>query len=418
MRLQITKPEIKKHRVELPSSKSQTHRALFLAAINREPTNILRASTCDDTLATFRALKSLGADFTELNFNKTSCRHPIGKIISEEIDCWESGTTARLILPMCTAGDRPVLLDGAPGLRRRPFKPLLKALRQLGGKLEETAEGLPLRIYPSQLEGGNIEFGGIPSSQFISALLLAAPLMSNPLEISWTQPPPSFPYIQQTIRLMRKAGLKLEESPHSVWADNRPLSRPLTFRIEPDYSAVAFWGVLALITGMEIELPGVVRSGLQGDEVILDILAEVGGKIRTENRAVTISGEIVRPLDIDCRNTPDLAPALAVLALFAPAPSTLRHITHLRVKESDRIAAIQKNIASLGGNSELVEQDLIIRPTRNYTPAVIDSFNDHRIAMSFAVAGTRVPGVVVSRAECVRKSYPNFWQDFPWWREL
>lgn len=418
LKVQIIAPASQKHVVRLPASKSLTHRALFLAGINGKETVIANASVCEDTAATHGALQSLGAQLSRLSPSQIDCQRSIGRVNNDAIDCRESGTTARLILPFCTAVDRPVWVDGAPSLRRRPFAALLRALKALGCKYETAGNGLPIRIFPSRLSGGSIQFGELPSSQFISSLLLAAPLMENHLEIHWSCRPPSFPYIEQTVRLMERSGLAVQLRDDGILAENRPLQQPLTFQIEPDFSAVAFWGVLALISGIEIELPGVVRSGLQGDEAILELLNQAGGIVQENKDGVSIRGEVSRPLKVDCRNTPDLAPALAVLTLFAPSPSTLYGVQHLQVKESNRLAAIQQNIAMLGGKSEVNEDSLTIYPQHFYRPAELDSYNDHRIAMSFAIAGARIPGLIIKNAGCVDKSYPNFWRDFPWWQPL
>jgi 3-phosphoshikimate 1-carboxyvinyltransferase len=223
---------------------------------------------------------------------------------------------------------------------------------------------------------------------------------------------PSLPYITMTYKLMQRLGFPVAFEKRDINITAGKSHYDWYLRIEKDLSAASYWILLAMINRCKVILPGVDLPSLQGDARIFEIAAEMGSRVMLFSDRIEIEGDIRKGLKLDCSEIPDLVPALAVLALFAPAPSQLRQIKHLEYKESNRIAALRQNIAALGGNSNYRRGDLIIYPQKKYHGGLIRTYMDHRIAMSFAIAGTRIEDVRIDCPECVSKSYPNFWQDF------
>jgi 3-phosphoshikimate 1-carboxyvinyltransferase len=252
----------------------------------------------------------------------------------------------------------------------------------------------------------------------VTALLLAALWMEKDLQVHLPEHVPSLPYILMTVKLMKRLGLTLDHHGSSIWVESKPPEFDWTYTVEKDLSAASYWVVLSLINNIPVTLPGITLPSLQGDERIFEIAESVGGRIMLFENRVEVSGEVSKGADIDCSDIPDLVPALSVLALFAPSSSIFRNIKHLEYKESNRIEALRENIHALGGKSIYEDGTLSIKPVKKYQGAPINTHGDHRIAMSFAVAGTRIEGTSIDEPECVQKSYPEFWKDFSSWRNL
>lgn len=400
--------------VSLPHSKSLSHRIAILAGLNRGRTVIENFLLADDAEITLSALANMGMQ-ARRDGGRLEVSHPIGRVREGEIYLGNSGSSARFLLPLAAFLDRPVRFYGDPRLHQRPFEELFAALGELGIRFSAPGNSLPATVYPGKMAGGTVYLKNLRSSQAITALMLAGLWMETDLVIHLPQEIPSAAYIRMTHQLMARLGLEVEYSGMQIRIKAEKPSAEWNYAVEKDLSAASYWVVLGLIHEARIILPGVSLPSLQGDERIFSIAQEAGAEVVYYPDRVEIQGGIRQGVDIDCREIPDLVPALSIMGLFAPAPVKLRNVSHLQYKESNRIAVIRHNIATIGGRSEYRDGCLAIFPQKGYRGGRINTFNDHRIAMSFAIAGSRIPGVIIDNPECVSKSYPEFWSDFTFW---
>jgi 3-phosphoshikimate 1-carboxyvinyltransferase len=229
---------------------------------------------------------------------------------------------------------------------------------------------------------------------------------------------PSLPYIKMTADLMKRLRLNLDFSKTQIRVEALQPDLDWTFNVEKDFSAASYWVIFALLNRTKVTLKNMNIPSLKGDEEILNIANTVGAEIMLSSDKIVINGNVTHPFDVNCEKTPDLVPALGVLALFCPSACHMRGVKFLEYKESNRVQALQDNIRQIGGKSEYKDGVLTVIPQKNYHGAQIDTFNDHRIAMSFAMAGTRISDIVINNPNCVGKSYPGFWDDFTYWREV
>ncbi len=377
-----------------------------------EASTVVRPLLSDDVKITFAALGQLGfpaqQDDESFRFETWEAAAPS---VPREIWVGNSGTSARFLTALAAWRGWPCRIDGVARMRSRPMKPLIGALTQLGADIRCRDDCLPFEIAPAQLRGSAVQIDASQSSQFLSALLLIAPLLPQGLSIEHGGRIASRPYARMTVEIMRRAGIELEEE-----ADFYRVRRGQNYRlsqveIEPDYSSASYFLAGAALSGGTVRIPGLRRDSLQGDRAILDILEHMGAQIQVTSRGVELKSAPLQGVEWDCNTCPDLVPTLAAAALFAERPSRLKNIAHLRYKESDRIQAVIENIRRLGGSAEMIGEDLHITPAPLHG-ARLPAYNDHRIAMSFALVGLRIPGVVIEGAESVQKSYPNFWDDF------
>jgi 3-phosphoshikimate 1-carboxyvinyltransferase len=400
--------------IELPSSKSITHRLFILAALNQGHAVISDPLIAEDTQLTRLALEKMGAVFEEKG-NQYHVTRPIGVTKDSEIYLANSGSSARFLIPLGTFLDKPMRFFGTERLHLRPFSELLAAIGSFGHKYKDTNKSLPLTTFPGQSSGGEITFPILPSSQIVTALMMAALKMQKNLTVHLPEGMPSLPYIRMTANLMKRLRLDVQYSKSEIHVEANQPKLDWMLSVEKDFSASSYWIVYALINDVKVVLKNMNVPSLQGDEEILRIAEEVGAKVMLYTDRVEISGTSVKSFDLNCEDTPDLVPALSVLAMFSDKSCKLRRVKLLEYKESNRIQAIQENIKVLGGKSEYKNNILTIFPQKNYKGGIINSFNDHRIAMSFAVAGTRIDDVVINDPHCVDKSYPEFWQDLACW---
>jgi len=404
------------HEINLPSSKSITHRLFILAALNQGLTRIQNPLLSEDTLLTRKALETMGAIFQEEEGGLLVSK-AIGQVQGNEIYLGNSGSSARFLIPLGTFLDKPVRFYGTDRLHKRPFTELLGAIRTFGHQVEATQNSLPVRTFPGHSSGGAISFPILPSSQIVTALMLAALRMQKNLTIRLPKGMPSLPYIRMTANLMKRLRLNVTYSANLIRVECGEPKMDWLLPVEKDFSAASYWVVYALINGVKITLKNMNVPSLQGDEEILRVAELTGADVMLYKDRIEINGRINKSFDLNCEDTPDLVPALSVLALFCNAPSRLRKVKLLEYKESNRIEAIRENIDTLGGRSAYKDGQLTIYPQKKYHGGVVKAFNDHRIAMSFAVAGTRIPDVIIDEPECVEKSYPKFWHDFKYWKK-
>lgn len=413
----INKPYIAEIDIDLPYSKSVTHRIYILAAFNLGKTRILDALDSYDTNITRDILVNLGAEF-EINNDEILSKSTIGNVLKTECFLGNSGSSARFLPPVASFVNKKIHFYGDDRLHERPFFELIDAVQKLGGKIESTNSSLPFDVYPQPLSGGDLSFNSLPSSQIVTGLMIAALWMENDLTMHLPDITPSLPYITMTYKLMKNLGLQVELNNNDIFVKSGKPDINWNFNIERDMSAASYWVIFSLINGIKVKLSGVNLPSLQGDEKIFEIAEMLGTKVMLYSDRIEIEGEMEKGMNLNCRDIPDLVPALSILGLFSPQPITLSDIKHLEYKESNRVEAIRQNINTLGGKTEYENNNLKIIPQKNYQGGTIKTFNDHRIAMSFAIAGTKIPNVIIDNPDCVQKSYPDFWKDFTFWEEL
>lgn len=388
-------------RVSVPPSKSHVHRLLIAAALCGESreTGIHCIGENADIAATVRCLSALWTDILrEGDWFRVGRDFPLHFFQPRSpLDCGESGSTLRFLLPLCAVkrrehpGHYAITLTGAGRLPSRPNGPLLEALRTHGARIH--GDFLPLTV-DGGLFAGDFALPGNVSSQYFSGLLFALPLLSGDSTLTYTSPLESMPYVDLTLSVLRQFGIRIEDMENG-WRipGNQKYTSPGTVEAEGDWSAAAFWlGANSL--GNAVAVKGLNRASCQGDKAVEALLPQIGG-------------------EIDVTDTPDLMPILSAVAAALPGKTTrIIGAARLRLKESDRIAAMAKTIQALGGKAEELPDGLVIHGAK-LKGGTVDGMNDHRVVMSAAIAATACQGpVTILGAEAVNKSYPHFWRDF------
>ncbi|GJF29044.1 3-phosphoshikimate 1-carboxyvinyltransferase [Kitasatospora sp. NE20-6] len=396
----------------IPGSKSITNRALLLAAAALGPSLLRAPLVSDDTVAFRQALEALGVPVTgqDDGWRVTGTgRGPHGRA---RIWCEDAGTAARFLPVLAAAGSGRFEVDGTPQLRARPLGPLADALVRLGAGVTAGPDGgLPLVITTTGLQGGEIALDSTTSSQYLTGLLLSAPLMRTPLTVH-AAGLVSRPYIDMTVALMRRFGATVEEGPGGSLRVSGAY-RATDLRIEPDASTASYVFAAAAVTGRSVTVPGLGRDSLQGDLRFVEVLRRAGARVEigAEDTTVTGTGPLRGGFDVDMGDISDTFMTLAAIAPLADAPITVHGIAHARWKESDRIAAVAGNLRTLGVEVTEGPDRLTVHPGP-VRPGLIACHRDHRIAMSFSVLGLRVPGITLDDPACVGKTFPEFHTEF------
>jgi 3-phosphoshikimate 1-carboxyvinyltransferase len=410
-----------------PGSKSLTNRALVLAATARGECVLTNVLFADDTRVMLDALKGLGfAVDIDVENHAVRVVGQGGRIpaSSGEIFCGNSGTTIRFLAAMLSLGRGTYTLDGVPRMRQRPIGPLVTMLRNLGVRVEHTMEDgyPPIRITANGLPGGFVKYGSETSSQYLSAVLMAAPYARNEVHVDLVGPQTSWPYVAMTMQLMDAFGVtpELVRDPQTGQPKRIIIPQhayaPTSYPIEPDASnATYFLAAAAVHPGAKVTIEGLGKRSLQGDVGFADVLHRMGADLVFGRDFMTIKGtDRFEATDVDLSTMPDTAQTLAVACLFADGPSTIRGLHTLRVKETDRLAALATELKKLGAETDIEGDDaLTIHPPEDgkLRTAAIATYDDHRMAMSFAIAGTKSAGVTIKDVECVNKTYPQFFSD-------
>jgi 3-phosphoshikimate 1-carboxyvinyltransferase len=400
--------------VNIPGSKSVTHRYLIMAALAEGRSWLHNGLWCDDTRYTAGALERFGAQIR----HSPKAIEVIGtggvlSCPSEPIYLENAGTSMRLLTAVACLGRGSSVLVGNERLHTRPMEELLVALEPLGGKVESLQERgyPPVRIQGSGLRGGSTTVNASRSSQFVSAILLAAPYAARPVEIA-VQGLVSKPYVDVTLDGMAKFGAEarwLDKKNLRVEAPGRYLAG--SYHVEGDCSSASYFWAAAAITGGKVLTADILHESRQGDLAFLDILCRMGCRAEWHDHGVTLYGGELRSIEVDMKDMPDMVPTLAVTAAFAQGTTVIANVGHLRIKESDRLRAITEGLEKMNVQVEEAEDRLTIRGG-NARGALIACHNDHRIAMSFAVAGLVAEGVRIDDEMCVNKSFPQFWKTF------
>jgi len=401
-------------RVRVPGSKSLTNRALVAAALASGPSTLRGGLRSDDTRVMIDALRALGCAI-DTDRDVWHVRGSDGRLQAPAttLDAGNSGTTARFLSAACALANGPVVIDGNDRMRERPIDDLVRALRALGVECEILgADGCPpLRVAGGGIPGGEAWIDARRSSQYVSAILLAAPYAERDVELSLIDGAlVSRPYVELTLQLMHEFGAKAcwsEPGRLTVSAGRTYLGRD--YGIESDASSAVYPLCAAAIAGGRVRVDGVPEDSLQADFRVLDALERMGCKVERlpESASVTGPDGALTGIDIDMNDFPDAVLAIAVVALFAEGITRIRNVANLRIKETDRLAALETELRKLGARVHADPDSLTIEPAP-LCAAEIDTYDDHRMAMSFALAGLRVPGIVIRDPGCVSKTWPDY----------
>ncbi|MGA2913154.1 MAG: 3-phosphoshikimate 1-carboxyvinyltransferase [Methanoregula sp.] len=396
-----------------PPSKSYTHRALIAGALGTGTTTILHPLFAEDTRLTMHALGMLGVSVSctpeQVVITGCSGRFPNDKETLLDLD--NSGTSLRLLTSLALLCRYPVILTGSQRMQERPIAPLARSLLSLGGSvtfLEK--EGYPPLKVNGHLQGGRVIVDGTISSQFISSILLAAPYAETGVELIIPYPLSSRSYLDITLDVMRAFGAHVTRDGYARFSVSN--STPYvgkTYAIEGDYSSASYFFAIAAICGGRVTVKNLRPDSVQGDRRFPDTLKSMGCTVIYTEDAVTVerTGDL-QGITIDMSSSPDTVQTLCMVAAMATTPTTITGISHLRFKESDRITSTAERLRVLGGNAVVEDDRITIRPSP-LRGTLIDPDNDHRTAMSFAVLGLGIGGVTITNAECVSKSFPEFW---------
>lgn len=396
--------------ITAPSSKSSAHRGLICAALAQAESRLENMGYNDDIMVTLDAAQALGAQCVE-----QSDTHMIIKGIESPsweatINCKESGSSLRFFVPIAAALGVDAHFLGQGKLPNRPMSELMDALKAHGISVNYP-KGEIFSI-EGQLQSGGYYLPGNISSQYITGLLFALPLLAGDSEIILTSPLESAGYVAMTIETLQQFGVKIEENSNSFFIKGHQHYRSCHFVAEGDYSGAAFW-LAAGAAARSISVSGLRHDSTQADKEILLLLHSFGAEVSLEENATQITAESLHGITIDAGPIPDLVPILAVLGALAQGKTTIYNAARLRIKESDRLAAMTQGLQRMGVDIVEESDSLIIHGGKPLQGAVVDSFDDHRIAMAMSIAATFAQGeVTIQRAECVNKSYPDFYKDF------
>ncbi len=406
--------------VAIPGSKSITNRALplaFLALGESELSGCLRS---DDTEVMCNALRALGADVDAAGATIAVHGHgPDFPPADAPLYIKNSGTSARFLTAVMTLGAGPVVIDGNERMRERPISPLRDALEGLGARLEILGQDdcPPIQVMGGGLPGGSVYMDASTSSQYVSAVLMVAPYARQDVQIHFLGAIVSRPYIDLTLQVMAAFGVEakwgagegeLGENTLLVKAGQR--YQPRNYRIEPDASSAVYPLCAAAITGGRVQIDGIPAASIQADLAILDLLEAMGCRVQRMEDTIELVGPRngLRSLgEVEMNDSPDAALAYAVVALFADRPTVIKDIWNLKIKETDRLAALETELRRMGARAEAGEDWLRIQPGPLHD-AAIETYDDHRMAMSFALAGLRVPGISIKDPGCGSKTWPGF----------
>ncbi|SEF83578.1 3-phosphoshikimate 1-carboxyvinyltransferase [Thermomonospora echinospora] len=397
--------------VALPGSKSMTNRALILAALADEPTRVVRPLRSRDTLLMAQALRDLGVRVAEEGDDWLIApgeRAPLAAPV--RVDVGLAGTVMRFLPPVAALADGRVTIDGDPRARERPMRPIIDALRALGAEIDDGGRGcLPFTVHGrGALAGGAVTIDASGSSQLVSGLLLAAPRFAKGVEVRHEGPPvPSAPHLAMTVQMLRDAGAAVETA-GDLWRVAPGALRGGESVIEPDLSNAAQFLGAALVTGGRVTVPGWPADTTQPGDALRGLLAAMGGQVSAGPDGLTVQGSgTLHGLDADLRDVGELTPVIAALAALAGSPSRLTGIAHLRGHETDRLAALAREINALGGDARELPDGLEIRP-RPLHGGLFHTYDDHRMVMAAAVLGLAVEGVEVENVATVGKTLPDF----------
>ena len=396
-----------------PGSKSLTNRALIVAALADGDSSLTGVLDSRDTQVMIDSLRRLGIPVEHREGGVLQVKGCGGRIPATTAELWleNSGTSIRFLTAVCALGHGRFRLDGNTRMRERPIGDLLAALRGFGipAQSELDTDCPPVIVQASGLTGGTTTINAQISSQFLSAMLMAAPCAESSIEIRLAGPMVSEPYIDMTLGVMSQFGVAVNRSEGFFQIQPKPY-RGRTYDIEPDASAASYFFAVAAVTGGEVTVEGLNADALQGDIHFVEALQRMGCIVTWKDRSVTVRGGALTGIDIDMNAISDTAQTLACVAAFANGPSRIRNVAHMRHKETDRVTAVVTELSRLGLEVEEHPDGMTIYPGSLHGGTVA-TYDDHRMAMSFSLLGLRVPGIVIADPGCTAKTYPRYFED-------
>ena len=411
MNCKIQKSKLK-GRIVCPANKSYTHRAIFLAALSDGKSIVKKILRSNDTIATINACRGFGIEVEEMENNVTIKNTIDSTVQNSMINAENSGTTIRIAIAIAALSGGNTRLTGDDSLRKRPMQPILDALETMGVETESEDGKPPINI-KGKINGKEISIKGDISSQFISALLIIAPRLPDGLTVNIEGELVSKPYVDLTIAIMKKFGVEVKiEEEYKRYNVSHQIYKPTTFSIPSDFSNLALLlaANVLLDDGLNIEIS--LGDMPQGDEAIVDILEKLGVNVRLEEEMITTeSPELLNGGKFDLSNTPDLLPAIAILALKSEKPIEMFNVKHARYKETDRIAILSRELKKIGLDVEEKEDGMIVKKSGELHSAELNSENDHRMFMAFSIVGMFIGDCTVSDPDAVKVSYPEFIED-------
>ena len=414
------KPSILSGEIVIPPSKSYSHRAIISAALangeKKSKINNLKFSV--DIETTVKIMENWGAKITKKEGSLEILGNN-GKIVPKKnyIQCNESGSTIRFLIPVGLTSENELIFDGKGKLIDRPLDSYYKIFDDQGIKYEMSEDKLPLKVN-GKLKAGNYEIDGNISSQFITGLLYALPLLDGDSTIVINKNLESKGYVDLTLEILKLSGIKIKNNDYkSFEIKGNQEYKYFDYTVEGDYSQVAFWIVAGIISANkdnEIKCLYVNKYSLQGDKAIIEIVQGMGARLEIFDDYVIVKPSKTKGTIIDVSQCPDIAPILTVLGALSEGETKIINAERLRIKESDRIISIKTELNKIGAKIEEVGDNLVIQGVNEFEGGVeVSAWNDHRIAMSLAIASIRCRNeIVIDEAESVRKSYPHFWEDF------
>ncbi len=404
--------------IDVPGSKSITQRALIAAALASGESTLINPLASEDTAFTAMALRAMGIEVeSSITEWMVKGRGGIIKKPAKEIFLGNNGTATRFLTSVASLGKGLFVIGGEERMEERPIAPLINALQGWGVNIK-SIKGTgcpPLEIRANGLSGGLTILPEGKSSQYLSSLLLVAPYAKKKAMLQVKGAIPSRPYVNMTLAVMSSFGGKVKAGRDLTYFEIEQGSyRPQNYQIEGDASSASYFFAAAAVSGGKITVPNVPENSMQGDTALIAMLKEMGCRV-TCGEGITIKGpEKLKGIEVDMGDCPDVAPTLAVVAAMAYGRTVIKNVAHLRIKECDRLNAMATELARLGVRVEEKSDQLIIDGVgpEALQGAKIETYKDHRIAMSFAVAGLVVPGIVIINENCVAKSFPDFWERF------
>ena len=408
MNCKVEKSKIK-GKINCPSNKSYTHRGIFLASLAGNNSKVENVLLSADTKATIEACKKFGA-VIEVNDSDIIVKKSIKIGINvPEINTENSGTTIRIAIGIASLFSEEITLTGDESIQKRPMQPLLDALSSIGAKCISTDGKPPIKI-KGEIVGGEIIIPGNLSSQFISSLLITAPLTKKGINLNIEGDLVSKPYLDATVATMRKFGVSVQTLiPYKKYNITPQIYKNTTFNVPIDFSSLALLLSFTVLNGEDIVIKGSMGNLPQGDEAFIDFLEQLGVSVIIDNNEIKIkSPEKLKGGRFDLRNSPDLLPPLAILSLITSKPIEIVNVKHARLKETDRIAILARELPKIGIKVYEKEDGLILESSNSLMGAKLDSENDHRLFMAFCIAGTYIGNCIVTDSKSVEVSYPNF----------
>ncbi|MEM3373484.1 MAG: 3-phosphoshikimate 1-carboxyvinyltransferase, partial [Candidatus Anstonellales archaeon] len=403
-----------------PGSKSHANRALILASLCEGLSVLRNFPYCEDTIYMIKSLRKLGVKIEQKEKDVFVFGNG-GKFKKSNVSlyCGNAGTTFRFLTALSILNDGEVLLTGSERMLQRPIGDLIDALRQLEIDVESKNDYPPVKIIGGKFSPKVVKLNPKISSQFLSALLLIMPILGKEFKIEVEGELPSKPYIKLTLQTLREFGVKIHHRNFKIFYLEKDLKlKPAEIIIESDASSATYFLGSAAILKRSIKVNGIRKNSTQADIKFIKVLQKMGCSVYWGKNYVKLKGKNLKGVSVNMNEAPDSVPTLAVVSMFAEGKTRIFNIENLRYKESDRISALANELRKLGTEVKEGKDFLEIIPVKKYKSAIIETYNDHRIAMSFAIAQLKIPNVKVKNPKCVKKSFPNFWSEFNKMREV